>query len=215
MRGPPNWLTVALAEQGQTEEPGPNHNPRVVEYHSRTSLAAKDDETPWCASFVSWTMVEVGLQNPNTARARDFLYYGQAMQTPQIGSIVVLSRGSSPSQGHVGFYMGERDDKILVLGGNQSNSVNIAPYAKARVLAYRWPPGVPKPEPENIVEAARTGTVQGALEAGTVNLISGGVVGSLTALGTMPVAVGITLIVVLFIGYLFWQAQRRVRKGEA
>jgi uncharacterized protein (TIGR02594 family) len=212
MSDTPNWISIALAEQGQTEEPGPNHNPRIVEYHARTSLAAKDDETPWCASFVSWVMTEAGLRNPNTARARDFLHYGQSLDRPFIGAIVVLSRGNSPTQGHVGFYMGERGDSILVLGGNQGNSVSIARYAKSRVLAYRWPPGVPKPEPETIVEAARTGTVGGAVEQGVIVAGAGAAGTVLSSLGAVPVPVALALIAALFVAGLIWIAHKRVRK---
>jgi hypothetical protein len=29
----------------------------------------------------------------------------------------------------------------MVLGGNQGNAVTVAPFDRARVLGYRWPPG--------------------------------------------------------------------------
>jgi hypothetical protein len=45
--------------------------------------------------------------------------------------------------GHVGFYVGEDKTYFHVLGGNQSNAVNVMRIAKARCVAIRWPTGVP------------------------------------------------------------------------
>ena len=44
----------------------------------------------------------------------------------------------------MGFVVG-RDPRarLLVLGGNQRDAVNISPFDTARVLGYRWPPGAP------------------------------------------------------------------------
>lgn len=39
----------------------------------------------------------------------------------------------------MGFYWAEDDDAYHVLGGNQSNSVNITRIAKDRLLSARWP----------------------------------------------------------------------------
>jgi surface antigen len=62
-------------------------------------------------------------------------------------SLVVFWRGSRDGwQGHVGFISGVNSDGSLqVLGGNQGNSVNITRFDRSRVLAYRWPAGVPAP----------------------------------------------------------------------
>ena len=53
------------------------------------------------------------------------------------GDIVVLSRGTSSWQGHVGFYVGSAGREIEVLGGNQNNAVSIASYARDRLLGLR------------------------------------------------------------------------------
>jgi hypothetical protein len=39
--------------------------------------------------------------------------------------------------GHVGFYAGIEANDVLVLGGNQGDSVSIAPYLKSRLLGVR------------------------------------------------------------------------------
>jgi uncharacterized protein (TIGR02594 family) len=135
------WFEVAMQEMalGIDEIPGPEDNPRIVGYHQSTTLAADDDETPWCSSFVNWCVQQAGLQGTKSASARSWLGWGQELPAPRRGCIVVLSRGSNSQQGHVGFYHEDAGDRILVLGGNQGNRVNISSYPKARVLGYRWP----------------------------------------------------------------------------
>jgi uncharacterized protein (TIGR02594 family) len=71
--------------------------------------------------------------------ARSWLGWDQELTAPRRGCIVVLSRGSNAQQGHVGFYHEDAGDRILVLGGNQGNRVNISSFLKAGVLSYRWP----------------------------------------------------------------------------
>src|SRR5262249_21255115 len=66
---------------------------------------------------------------------------------PQFGAIISFWRGKiDGTDGHVGFLVGESDENYYVLGGNQSNSVSIAPIAKNRKLDTRWPLTVPVPD---------------------------------------------------------------------
>lgn len=141
--GPPPWLTIALREFGQKERLGPADNPRIVEYLKATRIvpAMHHDETAWCAAYVGWCLEKAGIEPSRKASAQSYRAWGHEVVKPQIGCIVVLTRGSNPNQGHVGFYVGEVGSDILVLGGNQDNAVSIAPYARSRVLSYRWPHG--------------------------------------------------------------------------
>lgn len=115
--------------------PGAKHNKRIVEYHQRTKLRAKDDETPWCSSFVNWCLANAGYPITESAAARSWTNYG-ASTTPHEGCIVVLTRTGG---GHVGFYVRETSKYVYILGGNQSNKVSIAGYDKGRIIAYRLP----------------------------------------------------------------------------
>lgn len=146
----PPWLSIALDEMrdGVVEVPGPGDEPRVVEYHSATSLAAQDDEVPWCSSFVNWCMWEGGIGATRSARARSWLRWGVAVDPPPYGAVVVLQRGGGnqpgrnvvEAPGHVGFYVGHAGpEEVLILGGNQGDAVCIKGYPADRVLDYRWP----------------------------------------------------------------------------
>ena len=50
-----------------------------------------------------------------------------------------MSRGGDPSLGHVGFLLGEDDDHVFLLGGNQGDAVTVVAFPKARIVGLRWP----------------------------------------------------------------------------
>lgn len=135
------WLKVAKAEmaRGVVEIAGDQDNPRIVEYHSATTLHATDDETPWCSAFANWVMKQAGIKGTGLANARSWLDWGRKLDAPVPGCVVVLKRGTSPTSGHVGFYLEPKGDRIAVLGGNQGNSVKVSNYLVADVLGYRLP----------------------------------------------------------------------------
>ncbi len=145
------WMRVALAEKGVSEVSGRTHNPRIVEYHSTTTLAAKTDEVAWCASFVNWCLEQAGIRGIRSARAADWGRFGTALSEPRYGCIVHIHRtprgvdgatGSS-SGNHVAFYVGQTATHIQLLGGNQGNQVKVSsfPLRQYTVKAMRWPEG--------------------------------------------------------------------------
>lgn len=125
---------VAKGEMGINELPGKTHNKRILAYHACTSLKAKTDEIPWCASFVNFCLKEMGEKGTNSAAARSFLKWGKSLKRPVKGCIVVLSRAGG---GHVAIYHSEDKNFLYLLGGNQNNSCCIAAYKKSRLLSYR------------------------------------------------------------------------------
>lgn len=142
----------ALGELGEREIRGEEDNPRIVEYHDYTTLDANNDETAWCSAFVNWacakgagcanarSWLEFNLPGAGKANARSWLQYGVRALEPERGDIVVLWRVRPDAwQGHVGFVCEPQDGlgNVLILGGNQGNSVSIKPYPLSRVLQYR------------------------------------------------------------------------------
>jgi len=132
---------IAFREIGIKEIKGNEHNARILEYHKATSLGAGTDEIAWCSSFINWCVKQAGLKGTNSAAARSWIKWGKEIETPVKGCIVVLRRGNNPTQGHVGLYLCEESgtNKIRLLGGNQSDCVNIQFYNKSDVLSYRVP----------------------------------------------------------------------------
>lgn len=137
------WMQFAIQEYGQKEVAGAKNNARIVLYHS-VAGGAKDDETAWCSAFANWCMVQAGFQGTGRANARSWLDWGaMCLAKPVFGAVTVFSRPPKAWQGHVAFYVGENQARILVLGGNQGNRVCVGSYPRSRLLGYRWPAGLP------------------------------------------------------------------------
>ena len=133
----PEWVRKAWAEMGTAEISGDKDNPRIVYYHSFTSLRASDDETPWCSAFMNFLFAPKGTRD---AMARSWLKWGEPTSRKRGAIVVFASPSRGPSAGHVALVLGEADENHLyVLGGNQNNMVCVARYPKSLVLGYRWP----------------------------------------------------------------------------
>lgn len=122
--GVPRHLQIARGELGTHEIRGARDNPRVIEYHQATSLKARNDETSWCSSFVNWTMQQAGVRGTNSAAARSWLHWGQAVPKDAAhvkpGDVIVFPRGNNPAQGHVAIVSEVLDNGLVrVIGGNQ------------------------------------------------------------------------------------------------
>jgi uncharacterized protein (TIGR02594 family) len=139
VRSDPPWLTIARSYLGVTERPGPPTDSTIKGWLARLGAWWGDDETPWCATFVSACLVQAGLPKPrHWYRARALAEYGHDLGRRAYGSIAVLERGGA---GHTGFLVAEDgQERILLLGGNQGNRVSIASFEAWRVIGYRWPP---------------------------------------------------------------------------
>jgi len=98
--------------------------------------SARSDETPWCSAFACAVMELSGYASPHHALARSWDTFGQKLDTFKRGCIVTLC-----DDNHVGFGVDVDSNKrrIYLLGGNQGNSITIAPYLIDRVVTYRWP----------------------------------------------------------------------------
>lgn len=141
----PAWLAEARRHIGVREIPGVNHHPLIVAMWKAIRRGGiKDDETPWCAAFVGFCLENVGIVSSRFESAKSYLDWGQKLLHPIVGCIVVFTRDGG---GHVGFCTGVTPDgRLLVLGGNQGNEVNIRAFPRDRVSGYRWPTAVPVPD---------------------------------------------------------------------
>jgi uncharacterized protein (TIGR02594 family) len=140
------WMVTAETLMFTTEISGPRHNTRIMNWAKWiggwVASYYKNDEIPWCGLFVAWCLkandIEYGIQNPLSALAWNKV---GAKVEPCYGAIMVFSRSGG---GHVGFYVSEDSTSYHILGGNQSNQVNIAKVAKSRFVGARWPNGYEK-----------------------------------------------------------------------
>ena len=133
---------LAKAEVGTVEWTDGN-NPKVVAYFKDSgNPGVKDDETAWCAAFVGAMLRRAGVKSTGALNARSYLDWGTPVDRKNAlpGDVVIFKRGSSSWQGHVAFFVKDRGALIDVLGGNQSNAVNVKGYQAAALLGIRRPP---------------------------------------------------------------------------
>ena len=164
----PPWLVIAQSHRGAREVPGKATAPFILRWLVTLGAWWRDDETPWCGVFVAGCLVDAGLPKPKDwYRARAYLDYGSPMVKPRVGCIAVFDGGvSRPGAGHVGFVVGQDEQsRLMVLGGNQANAVSIAPFVKARLLGYRWPPNTVMPSNDPLPLLASNGQAPSGHEA--------------------------------------------------
>lgn len=134
----PAWLAEARRHDGAKEVPGPKHSLLILGWLKALGAWWSDDETPWCGVFVAHCMRLAGQPLPkHWYRAKDWLNWGESLVQPCLGCVVVFGREGG---GHVGFVVGsDAQGRVLCLGGNQGNAVNVRAFERSRVLGYRWP----------------------------------------------------------------------------
>jgi uncharacterized protein (TIGR02594 family) len=128
---------------GTTEIPGPKSNPEILAWAEELRLQKvyTNDDTAWCGLFMAYVVKQSGRTPiPNPLWARNWAKWGAKVDLlkdkASLGDVLVFERGSG---GHVGIYIAEDATTYYVLGGNQSNTVNVARYQKSRLLAVRRP----------------------------------------------------------------------------
>ena len=133
-------LAQALSYYGEREIPGAKSNPVINAMLRSVGLPARDS-IAWCSAFVNHVATEVGAERTDRGLARSWLGVGRDTLPQHVlpGNLVILRRGKSRWQGHVGFVirLNRKRGYVYVLGGNQSNRVCIRAYPVSRVLGYR------------------------------------------------------------------------------
>lgn len=143
----PRHMVIARGLMGLKEIPGGKSNPFILEWAKELKLDRiyKDDDTSWCALFAAICMHRAG--RTIDLKTKDLFDYLRALKYSDVfdavanddaafGDILIFRR---PSGGHIGFYVAEDATTYHVLGGNQSNMVNVIRIEKKRCVAIRRP----------------------------------------------------------------------------
>ncbi|MFZ5697782.1 MAG: TIGR02594 family protein [Pseudomonadota bacterium] len=136
----PLWLTFAHRYLGMKEIPGAPTAPFIAGFLKSLKAWWADDETPWCGTFVAACMQYASIEPPKAwYRAKAWLDWGQALDLPTAGCVVVFDRKGG---GHVAILLGkDASGRLVCLGGNQGNAVSRAAFDRTRALGFRWPSG--------------------------------------------------------------------------
>jgi uncharacterized protein (TIGR02594 family) len=148
------WLVIAKSYIGTKEIVGKEHNPTILGWLKRFALnigkwGRGQDETPWCAVFVSNCLESAGYPSTRNALAASYVTYGKHSLFKE-GAIVVIRKrqpaGSDANTGsatghHVFFATKLGKYWVEGVGGNQHNSVSVAKFklSKYMIVATRWP----------------------------------------------------------------------------
>jgi uncharacterized protein (TIGR02594 family) len=140
---------VAQKFIGLKEVSGTAANPFILGMLQLDEPWPEDDSVSWCSAFVNFIVwVFPGVVRSKSLRARSWLTVGTPvlLADAKVGwDVVVFNRENASGDpavidapGHVGFYAG-RDDlgHVIVLGGNQADTVCLAPFQSSAVLGVR------------------------------------------------------------------------------
>jgi uncharacterized protein (TIGR02594 family) len=133
---------------GIREIAGDRDHPLIQWWFALCGFSADtSDETPWCSAFINGMAWELRLPRSKSAAARSWLAVGTPipLEAAQLGDVVIFKRGEGiqpgpeviAAPGHVGLYAGREGNRLLILGGNQSDGVCIAGFGANRVLGVR------------------------------------------------------------------------------
>jgi uncharacterized protein (TIGR02594 family) len=133
----PRVIVEAVHLIGVQEIVGRQHNPIILDWAKEVNLPQyTNDEIPWCGLFVAVVVKRAGFEVvKDPLWARNWNNFGTKQSTAMLGDILIFTRPGGG--GHVGFYAGEDDTCYHVLGGNQSNRVNVTRILKSRCIGIR------------------------------------------------------------------------------
>lgn len=139
------WLVEARKHIGLKEIKGPLTNATIGTWLTRLKAWWKDDETPWCGTFVAHCLTTAGHPIPkHWYRALEWANYGFKLKAPVVGCIAVFTRTGG---GHVGFVVGQSaTGDYLILGGNQGDAVSIQTFPRSRNPVFVYPANAPYPD---------------------------------------------------------------------
>lgn len=143
----PQHLKIARSLIGTREAPGAANSATIMGWVKKLGTKAlgivvNADSVPWCGTFVAHCVSQAGLTPaPIAVRAKSWASWEANLRADYLspGAVLVFEREGG---GHVGFYIGEDTTHYHVLGGNQSDCVNIMRIARSRCIARRWPRGL-------------------------------------------------------------------------
>jgi len=143
----PRLIQEAVKTYGTLEKAGKANNPTILgwarEVGGKVSSVYTADSIPWCGLWMAVVCKRSDYEPPrdplwalNWGTFGQFYKSGLKPHAPSLGDILVFTRSGG---GHVALYVGEDDTHYHILGGNQSDQVNIQRRAKKTLYTCRRP----------------------------------------------------------------------------
>jgi len=133
---------------GVEEVSGSASNPHVLAMLRLDQEWPEGDDVPWCSAFVNYVAWLLRLPRSKSLRARSWLRIGRPISLDEAETgfdVAILKRGKGnqpgpdliEAPGHVGFFARREGNRVLMLGGNQSDAVNLKRFPASRLLGIR------------------------------------------------------------------------------
>lgn len=108
-------------------------------YDESVMVYTEGIEEPWCANFISWVRDEAGIpyehpttsywRIPGVSTLRDYYrqydaYFAASDYTPKLGDVAFYEGNTADtnSSEHVALVLGVEGDKLITIGGNETNN---------------------------------------------------------------------------------------------
>ena len=134
------WMEIAKGElKLNIETDGANDVPIVRKYLASCNLGGGDK---WCGAFANWCFIQVGIKGSSKlSLVENWKTWGDDLEkNPALGSVMVIKEDKPKGESHVGFVVGKQSNgKIVLLGGNQSDSVRYSSYSTSNLACYVFP----------------------------------------------------------------------------
>lgn len=134
----PRMVQEGLKTAGTIETPGAKNNPTIMGWAKATGLDRQGysaDAVPWCGLWAAYVALKAGKIAPkHPLWALNWAGFGTPVHQPCLGDVLTFTRNGG---GHVALYIGEDQTAYHVLGGNQSDAVNITRIEKKRLYRVR------------------------------------------------------------------------------
>lgn len=137
----PPWMAEMHRRMGLHEV---SNNSMLQKFLRIGSYLGNPANLPWCGDAVESCFAKVLPDEPlpsNPFFAQNWRHFGRDVVVPAVGSVGVIRW--SASAGHIGFVAGVSGSRVNLLGGNQSNAINIRSFPRSAFIAFRWPVSFP------------------------------------------------------------------------
>lgn len=145
--GVPRLIQEAVKTYGTVETPGKANNKTIMawakEVGGSVSKVYTADSIPWCGLWMAVICKRSDYEPPrdplwalNWGTFGTHVSKGPKPHAPALGDILVFTRNGG---GHVALYVGEDDTHYHILGGNQTDQVNITRRRKSTLYTARRP----------------------------------------------------------------------------
>lgn len=142
------WIALAITFLGLKENTSKTaHNPTILKwldkmgkFNGEAKSWWKNDEEAWCGLFVGYVLGESKRYVVKEwYRAKEWANpaFMTKLTKPAVGAVAVFKLSSGY---HVGFIVGKTiDGRLVILGGNQGNSVKYSSFSTANLVGSYWP----------------------------------------------------------------------------